>query len=67
MGMGVLPCFIGDHMPGLRRIGAAISEHGGALWLLTHPDLRHAARVRAFMDHAGAELMKRRKMLAGDM
>lgn len=26
-------------------------DFGMDLWLLTHPDLRHAARVRAFMDH----------------
>ena len=36
------------------------------LWLLTHPDLRHAARVRAFMDHAGTQLNKRRGVLSGN-
>jgi hypothetical protein len=35
------------------------------LWLLTHPDLRHAARVRAFMDHAGTQLSRRRAVLSG--
>ena len=67
MGLGVLPCFIGDSQPGLRRISPPAADHGGALWLLTHPDLRHAARVRAFMDYVGGELMKRRKALMGEM
>jgi hypothetical protein len=33
--------------------------------LLTRPDLRHTARVRAFMDVAAAEIAKRRKMIEG--
>ena len=35
------------------------------LWVLTHPDLRHSARVRAFTDYAGSELAKLRKTLEG--
>ncbi|MBV9634164.1 MAG: LysR family transcriptional regulator [Methylobacteriaceae bacterium] len=60
MGFGFLPCFIGDRTAGLKRVGEPVRDLAGALWLLTHPDLRHSARVRAFMDHAGAELSKRR-------
>lgn len=66
IGMGMLPCFIGDQTPGIVRFGPVEKNSGASLWLLTHPDLRHAARVRAFMDHAGAELMKRRRALAGE-
>ena len=40
-------------------------ELEAGLWLLTHPDLRHTARVRAFMDFAGAEIAKRRIKLEG--
>ena len=65
IGMGFLPCFIGDQVPGIVRVGDSIRNVGASIWLLTHPDLRHAARVRAFMDHAGAELTKRRKALTG--
>ena len=35
------------------------------LWILTHADLRHSARVRAFMEFAGAELVKMRKIIEG--
>jgi DNA-binding transcriptional LysR family regulator len=35
------------------------------LWILTHPDIRHAPRVRAFMDFVGGELAKRKGQLEG--
>ena len=65
VGAGVLPCFIGDHTPGLVRFGERLPDLGDAIWLLTHADLRNSARVRAFMDHAGNELAKCRKTLEG--
>ena len=65
MGVGVLPCFVGDNTPGLLRQGDLLPSFGDSIWLLTHPDLRNSARVRAFMDHAGADLSKCRKLLEG--
>ena len=35
------------------------------LWILTHPDLRRAARIKAFMDFMSAALRKKRALLAG--
>ena len=66
IGLGFMPCFIGDQAKGIKRIGEPVRAFASGLWLLTHPDLRHAARVRAFMDHAGTELMKQRKLLTGE-
>ena len=34
--------------------------------MLTHSDLRRAARVRAFMEFAGAELAKHRRAIEGE-
>ena len=66
IGLGVLPCFIGDRLPSLARIGMQPGEDvAETLWLLTHADLRQSARVRAFMDHAGREVMKLRPLLEG--
>ncbi|MFT5679941.1 MAG: DNA-binding transcriptional LysR family regulator [Myxococcota bacterium] len=50
-GMGVffMPCFEGDAVSGLQRLGPV--EFRRSLWLLTLPDLRHTNRVRAFLDH----------------
>ncbi len=65
VGAAILPCFVGDRRPELTRIGAPQSELDVDLWILTHADLRHSARVRAFMDLAGAELAKMRKVIEG--
>jgi DNA-binding transcriptional LysR family regulator len=64
-GAGVLPCFVGNIRADLVRIGDPIAELDVDLWILTHPDLRHSARVRAFTDHVGGELVKLRKTLEG--
>lgn len=45
---GLLPCFLGDVDPRLRRIGEPVAEN--RLWLLIHADLRRSARVRALID-----------------
>ena len=50
VGIGILPCFMGDQSALLTRINDLNQNGGSALWLLTHEDLRHTARVRAFLD-----------------
>lgn len=65
LGLAPLPCFMGDPDAQLVRIGAALPELRTPLWILTHPDLRRAARIRAFMDHAGNEIASRRSLLEG--
>lgn len=65
IGFSIMPCFVGDAHASVARCGAAHLDKGRGLWLLTHPDLRHSARVRAFMDFAGAELLRRRKLIEG--
>jgi hypothetical protein len=37
----------------------------GELWLLTHPDLRRTARVRAFMETLARGLRGERSLLEG--
>ena len=58
-------CAIGASTPGLVQLSDVVPDVGGDLWLLTHPDLRQTARVRAFMDYAGAELAKKRRLIEG--
>lgn len=65
VGIGPLPCYRGDRLARLRRLSAPEPDLAGTLWLLTHPDLRHAARVRAFMDHVAAEVVPLRPALEG--
>ena len=66
IGAALLPCFLGDRNPNLIRVGYLLPELDAGLWTLTHADLRRAARVRAFMDFAAAELTKRRREIEGE-
>lgn len=48
VGVGILQCIAGDLNPRLRRI-APFTAGRSHLWVLTHPQLRGAARIRTFM------------------
>ena len=65
LGIGPLPCFTADVNPALRRLSGPHPELGADLWILTHPDLRHAARVRAFMEHVAEALLPLRARFEG--
>ncbi|CAH1663309.1 LysR family transcriptional regulator [Chelatococcus asaccharovorans] len=67
LGIGHLPCFIADARPSLVRLQSPDKEFETQLWLLTHPDLRHNARVRALMDFLAAEMSQCRRYMEGDM
>jgi DNA-binding transcriptional LysR family regulator len=66
IGLALLPCFIAAVTPGIKRLYTPDGDLDSGLWLLTHVDLRHTARVRAFMDLAALEIGKRRKIIEGE-
>jgi DNA-binding transcriptional LysR family regulator len=66
LGLGVLPCLIGDTEAEIER---ALPPQAGLqreMWLITHRDLRHTARIRAVLDHCYDELRRLRPLLAGE-
>ena len=63
VGMVALPCYVGAAVPGLAQLSPPLPELEGELWLLTHPDLRNTARVRAFLDFCTGEIAQRRKVI----
>ena len=65
LGIGPLPCFIADQRPTLVRLLPPDPDFSTGLWILTHPDIRNAPRVRAFMDFVGRELAKLRGLIEG--
>lgn len=65
MGVALLPCFAGDSSEQLTRLGAVDGSTASSLWILTHPDLKRAARIRAFIDFMSAALRRQRRLLAG--
>jgi DNA-binding transcriptional LysR family regulator len=66
LGIGLMPCFIGEHMPGVQRVERIKLGVDSGIWVLTHPDLKKAARVRAFLEFFGNELTKKRKLIEGE-
>ncbi|QPH54946.1 LysR family transcriptional regulator [Pontivivens ytuae] len=46
----VLPCFIGDADPRLRRIGGIVESAGQDIWLAINKDVAASARIRAVAD-----------------
>jgi DNA-binding transcriptional LysR family regulator len=56
IGVHFLPCFEGDALPALRRIGEIQHPFGRDLWLLTLRELRRTSRIRALLDHLEAAI-----------
>lgn len=50
LGLGTLPCFVGDALPGVVRLPGCEPYSNYDLWMLTHPDLRDTARHRVFRE-----------------
>jgi DNA-binding transcriptional LysR family regulator len=59
IGVGILPTFMQGAHPDLLPVSEVIPELSVPVWMLTHPDLRQTARVRAFMQHVGDALALR--------
>ncbi|WP_424812925.1 LysR family transcriptional regulator [Roseococcus sp. YIM B11640] len=66
IGIGHLPCFVGDAWPSLKRLSPPEPDFASDLWLLTHPDLRSTPRVRALLDFVAAQLATLRPLVEGD-
>jgi DNA-binding transcriptional LysR family regulator len=50
IGIGYLLCPLADERANLVRIGEPVASFDTTIWVLTHPDLRHVARIRALTD-----------------
>jgi DNA-binding transcriptional LysR family regulator len=61
-GFAVLPCYLADPDPSLKRVGGVISDVFAEQWLLVHRDLRALPRVRAVMDFV-VDLFRRERAL----
>ncbi len=66
LGIALLPCFLGDPEPDLRRVPATPLLPGANIWVLYHSDLRKTARVRAFVDFIVPAILRHRALLQGE-
>ncbi len=64
-GLAVLPCYLADADDQLTRVGHPIPALATELWLLTHPDLRNTARIRAVLDFLAESIKQNSERLAG--
>lgn len=63
VGIGVLPSCVAETHPEFVPVSAIIEELTIPVWILSHPDLRYTARVRAFVQHVGNSLAQRLKAI----
>lgn len=64
-GCTILPCWLGDSSPRLRRVGPDLLEFRNHLWLLHHSDVRRSRRVRVVADGLVTALRAKRELIEG--
>jgi len=67
MGMTMLPCFLGDKTPGLKRVPNAKPAINHEIWLLSHPDSREVTRLRRFREYVVELFESKQDLLAGKL
>jgi DNA-binding transcriptional LysR family regulator len=65
IGVAVLPVHVADPETELMRLIDPVEGLMGEFWVLTHPEMKDAPRVRAFTDFLAAEIKKYRPLLMG--
>ncbi len=65
VGMALLPCYLADPDPQVRRLTPTIPELAGELWIVTHKDLKDTARIRAFLSIVGDGIVAHRPLFEG--
>lgn len=65
LGIGFLPCFLGDSIPELTRYDQPQKQHELGLWLLYHRDLRNTKRVALFREHMQREIKQSTALFEG--
>jgi DNA-binding transcriptional LysR family regulator len=66
LGLAVLPCYMADPDRGLvRAIPEPATDRSLGLWVLTHPDVKRVARVRAFTEFIAKAILADRDLFEG--
>ena len=63
--LGVLPCYMADSDPLLKRYADPLPEMEMGLWFLFHADLKRTERIHVFRDFLGHEIESVRNLLEG--
>ncbi len=65
LGVALLPCSLADAEPALLRRELPGERLETSVWILTHPEIRNAARIKAFMAFMAKALRGERPVLEG--
>jgi DNA-binding transcriptional LysR family regulator len=65
LGIALLPCYLGDADPAVRRISGVLPDLQSELWIVTHQDLKNTARIRAFLTVIGDAIAASRRHFEG--
>lgn len=66
LGAVMLPTYVGDREPALQRLARPDLRHVADLWMLSHPDLRDNARLRALRERVRRTLTRHRPLFQGE-
>lgn len=64
-GVGIMPCFMGDRNPVLKRAGPIIEDLTETQWLVMHGDDRHRSEIRTVADRITNLLHRHSALLSG--
>ena len=65
LGVGILPCFVGDAEPGLIRCFEPPPEMAAESWMLTSPEALSSPQVRSFVDFLVPRIIAEKDRFAG--
>jgi DNA-binding transcriptional LysR family regulator len=65
VGLAILPCFVGENLPGVERAGGPVPDLDTGLWLLVHPEVAGLPRIKAVRDVLARDLRKLSSMISG--
>ncbi len=66
IGLGVHDCYLAASYPDLERLLPRLFQHRLEVWLVTHPDVRRSARIRAVYDFLCDAFVQDRAALLGE-
>jgi DNA-binding transcriptional LysR family regulator len=65
LGVALLPVYLADRNPDVRRISGVLPDLASELWIVTHQDLKNTARVRTFLAVIGDAIAAERRTFEG--
>lgn len=66
LGLGLLPCFLGDTEASLHRVRGQPLPFTNQIWLVSHADVLRSPRVQVCFDYFLESMRRKQALLAGD-